>query len=154
MALLSGRVISYLRSNYYSAICIKLTPPFLVVKSAMVWPEISNVRITPVSDLFSMAEGTAYCLRTVSAVFSQRRALVPLVSCTAALLLRLPYVINTNLLKHSSRNMPEDPLLRSAPGILDVPFWLKAKAGDCLSLIHIWRCRRLLTCRSRWSPYH
>ena len=24
----------------------------------------------------------------------------------------------------------------------------------CLSLIHIWRCRRLLTCRSRWSPYH
>ena len=25
---------------------------------------------------------------------------------------------------------------------------------DELSLIHIWRCRRLLTCRSRWSPYH
>ena len=25
---------------------------------------------------------------------------------------------------------------------------------DDLSLIHIWRCRRLLTCRSRWSPYH
>ena len=23
-----------------------------------------------------------------------------------------------------------------------------------LSLIHIRRCRRLLTCRSRWSPYH
>ena len=23
-----------------------------------------------------------------------------------------------------------------------------------LSLIHIWRCRRLLRCRSRWSPYH
>ena len=23
-----------------------------------------------------------------------------------------------------------------------------------LSLIHIWRCRRLLTCRSRWSPNH
>ena len=23
-----------------------------------------------------------------------------------------------------------------------------------LSLIHIWRCRRLLTCRSRWAPYH
>eukprot|EP00826_Nyctotherus_ovalis_P022885 TRINITY_DN17665_c0_g1_i1.p1 TRINITY_DN17665_c0_g1~~TRINITY_DN17665_c0_g1_i1.p1 ORF type:complete len:215 (-),score=42.06 TRINITY_DN17665_c0_g1_i1:18-662(-) len=27
------------------------------------------------------------------------------------------------------------------------------KAID-LSLIHICRCRRLLTCRSRWSPYH
>ena len=24
----------------------------------------------------------------------------------------------------------------------------------CLSLIHIWRCRRRLRCRSRWSPYH
>ena len=24
----------------------------------------------------------------------------------------------------------------------------------CLSLIHIWRCRRLPQCRSRWSPYH
>ena len=23
-----------------------------------------------------------------------------------------------------------------------------------LSLIHIWRCRRLYSCRSRWSPYH
>ena len=23
-----------------------------------------------------------------------------------------------------------------------------------LSLIHIWRCRRLNRCRSRWSPYH
>ena len=25
---------------------------------------------------------------------------------------------------------------------------------NMLSLIHIWRCRRLLRCRSRWSPYH
>eukprot|EP00826_Nyctotherus_ovalis_P009777 TRINITY_DN1258_c0_g1_i1.p1 TRINITY_DN1258_c0_g1~~TRINITY_DN1258_c0_g1_i1.p1 ORF type:complete len:157 (+),score=25.67 TRINITY_DN1258_c0_g1_i1:108-578(+) len=25
---------------------------------------------------------------------------------------------------------------------------------ESLSLIHICRCRRLLTCRSRWSPYH
>ena len=24
----------------------------------------------------------------------------------------------------------------------------------CLSLIHIWRCRRSTLCRSRWSPYH
>ena len=27
-------------------------------------------------------------------------------------------------------------------------------ADLALSLIHIWRCRRLLRCRSRWSPYH
>ena len=26
--------------------------------------------------------------------------------------------------------------------------------GYCLSLIHIWRCRRIERCRSRWSPYH
>eukprot|EP00826_Nyctotherus_ovalis_P028426 TRINITY_DN22459_c0_g1_i1.p1 TRINITY_DN22459_c0_g1~~TRINITY_DN22459_c0_g1_i1.p1 ORF type:complete len:242 (-),score=73.48 TRINITY_DN22459_c0_g1_i1:10-735(-) len=33
----------------------------------------------------------------------------------------------------------------------------KAYKDPCtlrLSLIHICRCRRLLTCRSRWSPYH
>ena len=35
---------------------------------------------------------------------------------------------------------------------------LKAKPSKCvlfkLSLIHIWRCRRIERCRSRWSPYH
>ena len=31
---------------------------------------------------------------------------------------------------------------------------LSFDSGLDLSLIHIWRCRRLLTCRSRWSPYH
>ena len=44
------------------------------------------------------------------------------------------------------------PLQNSYPKICSlhyffVPLWY-------LSLIHIWRCRRLLTCRSRWSPYH
>ena len=32
-----------------------------------------------------------------------------------------------------------------------------AELGQCvisLSLIHIWRCRRVSQCRSRWSPYH
>eukprot|EP00826_Nyctotherus_ovalis_P037587 TRINITY_DN3439_c0_g1_i26.p2 TRINITY_DN3439_c0_g1~~TRINITY_DN3439_c0_g1_i26.p2 ORF type:complete len:191 (+),score=58.68 TRINITY_DN3439_c0_g1_i26:3214-3786(+) len=29
-----------------------------------------------------------------------------------------------------------------------------AQQVSALSLIHICRCRRLLTCRSRWSPYH
>ena len=27
-------------------------------------------------------------------------------------------------------------------------------AASPLSLIHIWRCRRIERCRSRWSPYH
>ena len=26
--------------------------------------------------------------------------------------------------------------------------------AQLLSLIHIWRCRRIERCRSRWSPYH
>ena len=33
--------------------------------------------------------------------------------------------------------------------------WCGDKAlGPDLSLIHIWRCRRIERCRSRWSPYH
>ena len=32
--------------------------------------------------------------------------------------------------------------------------FVSSLARKLLSLIHIWRCRRLLTCRSRWSPYH
>ena len=32
--------------------------------------------------------------------------------------------------------------------------FIKEAAKLKLSLIHICRCRRLLTCRSRWSPYH
>ena len=31
---------------------------------------------------------------------------------------------------------------------------LLRRANTNLSLIHIWRCRRRLRCRSRWSPYH
>ena len=33
---------------------------------------------------------------------------------------------------------------------------LARSLGACrrLSLIHIWRCRRIERCRSRWSPYH
>ena len=30
----------------------------------------------------------------------------------------------------------------------------KISIFKCLSLIHIWRCRRSTLCRSRWSPYH
>ena len=30
----------------------------------------------------------------------------------------------------------------------------KLRPGPALSLIHIWRCRRIERCRSRWSPYH
>ena len=33
-------------------------------------------------------------------------------------------------------------------------FPAKNGVSEYLSLIHIWRCRRRLRCRSRWSPYH
>ena len=33
-------------------------------------------------------------------------------------------------------------------------FLLWVPTEQKLSLIHIWRCRRAVTCRSRWSPYH
>ena len=32
--------------------------------------------------------------------------------------------------------------------------YLRAHMPVYLSLIHIWRCRRITGCRSRWSPYH
>ena len=35
--------------------------------------------------------------------------------------------------------------------LLDVCRW---QSASLLSLIHIWRCRRIERCRSRWSPYH
>ena len=40
--------------------------------------------------------------------------------------------------------------------LLSGDFFFFPKRGKLhrLSLIHIWRCWRLLTCRSRWSPYH
>ena len=31
---------------------------------------------------------------------------------------------------------------------------LRNQTNLTLSLIHIWRCRRIERCRSRWSPYH
>ena len=32
--------------------------------------------------------------------------------------------------------------------------WKTKLSPATLSLIHIWRCRRIERCRSRWSPYH
>ena len=41
--------------------------------------------------------------------------------------------------------------------IVVVSMWARWGGPDgieALSLIHIWRCRRIERCRSRWSPYH
>ena len=37
---------------------------------------------------------------------------------------------------------------------IHVEMWVKISWPLVLSLIHIWRCRRDVLCRSRWSPYH
>ena len=52
------------------------------------------------------------------------------------------------------------PYLNSVSGQVStmwfmVCHWPQSQEGDwTLSLIHIWRCRRIERCRSRWSPYH
>ena len=38
--------------------------------------------------------------------------------------------------------------------LVDMECSLTEPNSLCLSLIHIWRCRRSTLCRSRWSPYH
>ena len=38
--------------------------------------------------------------------------------------------------------------------ILTMRLWPTAEPYYDLSLIHIWRCRRIERCRSRWSPSH
>ena len=38
--------------------------------------------------------------------------------------------------------------------VVVVVVWSLSHAAYVLSLIHIWRCRRIERCRSRWSPYH
>eukprot|EP00826_Nyctotherus_ovalis_P004462 TRINITY_DN10970_c0_g1_i6.p1 TRINITY_DN10970_c0_g1~~TRINITY_DN10970_c0_g1_i6.p1 ORF type:complete len:336 (-),score=111.69 TRINITY_DN10970_c0_g1_i6:17-1024(-) len=45
--------------------------------------------------------------------------------------------------------------LKKGESIFKSPDTVEGRVGVMgLSLIHICRCRRLLTCRSRWSPYH
>ena len=41
-----------------------------------------------------------------------------------------------------------------ASAFLSFDIVILCSAPECLSLIHIWRCRRYAVCRSRWSPYH
>ena len=51
-----------------------------------------------------------------------------------------------NLLAMSDANCFNSTLQGFAPG--------PSYCTVYLSLIHIWRCRRIERCRSRWSPYH
>ena len=45
------------------------------------------------------------------------------------------------------------PLLARSP-VQTVQLMVTLSSIFLLSLIHIWRCRRIERCRSRWSPYH
>ena len=62
----------------------------------------------------------------------------------------------SSIMSMGSRNAsPSKPVLRSSGNSQSRPISPTISPMDPrLSLIHIWRCRRLLTCRSRWSPYH
>ena len=56
--------------------------------------------------------------------------------------------------------LPLLPRLESRSNITSSVLTLSSLSPTCsntclhLSLIHIWRCRRIERCRSRWSPYH
>ena len=53
---------------------------------------------------------------------------------------------------HSTFNIPH--CQRQPFHIPPSTFHIAHGSPKCLSLIHIWRCRRIRRCRSRWSPYH
>ena len=49
-------------------------------------------------------------------------------------------------------HVPTSPTISSIILQSLITHWIQT--SQHLSLIHIWRCRRRLRCRSRWSPYH
>ena len=59
---------------------------------------------------------------------------------------------NQVLFKEIQRIQPDQKPIK-APQIQDQELKLEGVVLF-LSLIHIWRCRRIRRCRSRWSPYH
>eukprot|EP00826_Nyctotherus_ovalis_P001932 TRINITY_DN10366_c0_g1_i10.p1 TRINITY_DN10366_c0_g1~~TRINITY_DN10366_c0_g1_i10.p1 ORF type:complete len:262 (-),score=80.79 TRINITY_DN10366_c0_g1_i10:36-821(-) len=67
------------------------------------------------------------------------------------------YITNYTYTKEDILKL-EQLILNSLQFNLNIPssnrFLQRFSKSLGLSLIHICRCRRLLTCRSRWSPYH
>ena len=47
-----------------------------------------------------------------------------------------------------------NPLKRENSQWTSLSLYLPTKLLPCMSLINIWRCRRIALCRYRWSPYH
>ena len=81
----------------------------------------------PVGGIFAGAFSNAVCIRAVASI-----RLVVLQACC----------------KWCMTPVSFDPTTLGCP-LVCIP-----QTGICLSLIHIWRCRRIERCRSRWSPYH
>ena len=81
------------------------------------------------------------------------------VACSCIILGRLLSVCkqSNSLSEHTQTHnsvcitIPESMLCEVLP--LSHHFY-RASIFYTLSLIHIWRCRRIERCRSRWSPYH
>ena len=69
------------------------------------------------------------------------------------------YVMTINLLSLYLINFMLHTMLDATGVVLRVHYKhmkcdVLLSQGRVLSLIHIWRCRRIERCRSRWSPYH
>ena len=61
-------------------------------------------------------------------------------------------ILENSLRKHSSNQIKK---IRVQPQTQCNIIWTtESRIPTKLSLIHIWRCRRIERCRSRWSPYH
>eukprot|EP00826_Nyctotherus_ovalis_P011389 TRINITY_DN1296_c0_g2_i17.p3 TRINITY_DN1296_c0_g2~~TRINITY_DN1296_c0_g2_i17.p3 ORF type:complete len:205 (+),score=66.27 TRINITY_DN1296_c0_g2_i17:280-894(+) len=58
-------------------------------------------------------------------------------------------VLEPDLIRQLKDDLSE---IKPLPAVFNISYI--ASNQEDLSLIHICRCRRLLTCRSRWSPYH
>ena len=58
--------------------------------------------------------------------------------------------------RQARKNSATDPRPReiSPDEVVSALGRMKLGTAPGLSLIHIWRCRRIERCRSRWSPYH
>ena len=86
-------------------------------------------------------------------------------SCTTTTMINIPvclmYIISLFHSKDSTQNFTnlskycnqQSPFMHALTYIMhSLP--VRVRTHTHLSLIHIWRCRRDVLCRSRWSPYH
>ena len=72
--------------------------------------------------------------------------------------IRIKYIVKEMCSTNSMQKMrpPFGPICNISSSITSSTL-IRSRISETiqyLSLIHIWRCRRIERCRSRWSPYH